>query len=165
MSNVPDGFEYHCLYCGKGENDVKTPVLNPGIFLCQGCEGSLMASFRGTVQTESINSKCVCSFCKKDQDDVETMVAKPGAAICSECVESFCDLLKDPDTGETTEPCRDCSFCSFVQRMPKMFLPYALPKALLGRRLVRGATHCICDDCLSLCDRIIRENKTTVDNF
>jgi ATP-dependent protease Clp ATPase subunit len=93
-----------------------------------------------------------CSFCGRHKDDVSVLMDGPGVMICDICVKSCTVELADPNAGETTEPHKECSFCSFLQNMP-----FIQPLGQEGRRLFRGLTHSICDDCLNTCNEAIQE--------
>jgi hypothetical protein len=66
--------------------------------------------------------------------------------------------MKDPDFGQATELHSECSFCSFVKTMPESMQGHMMPAGSKGRRLVRGSSHCICDDCLDVCMEIVDEH-------
>ena len=100
-----------------------------------------------------------CSFCSKDQNQVELLIEKPGMFICDECVESFSAGMKDPDFGQATELHSECSFCSFVKTLPVSMHGLTASAGNKGRRLVRGPTRCICDDCLDVCMEIVDEHR------
>ena len=105
-----------------------------------------------------------CSFCGKHEDDVVVLINGPGVLICDGCVHSYTKLSNDPQNGEKTDPQKECSFCSFLREMRRFELKFmqqfSVPPSG-GRRLFRGVTVCICNDCLDLCNEILLENKAS----
>ncbi|MGD9685312.1 MAG: ClpX C4-type zinc finger protein [Candidatus Obscuribacterales bacterium] len=100
------------------------------------------------------NSEKQCSFCNKSQDSVALLIEKPGLFICNECVAEFNRTVSNADISEEVEVDNDCSFCSFMRSHP--FLQ-ALVRP--GRRLIRGPRHSICNECLDVCNEILRDYK------
>ena len=77
-----------------------------------------------------------CSFCSRTQRKVPKLIAGPNVYICSDCVA----LARTWPAGD---PGRTCSFCG---------------KSAPGElRVVTKGTTSICEECLGLCDEIIRE--------
>ena len=81
-----------------------------------------------------------CSFCGRAQQEVAKLVAGPGVYICSGCVTLARSWEPLPYPG------RSCSFCG-------KWAPGEL-------RVVTRGTTSLCDECLDLCDEIIREELT-----
>jgi ATP-dependent protease Clp ATPase subunit len=78
-----------------------------------------------------------CSFCSRTQRQVPKLIAGPGVYICSDCVA----LART--WPPAAHPGRTCSFCG---------------KWTPGKgRLVTKGTTSICEECLDLCDEILRE--------
>ena len=78
-----------------------------------------------------------CSFCARTQRQVPKLIAGPGVYVCSDCVASARTWTP------AAYPGRSCSFCG-------KWAPDEL------RVVTRGQTS-ICEECLDLCDEIIRE--------
>ena len=76
-----------------------------------------------------------CSFCLRPQRQVQRLIAGPGVYICDDCVGRQARAM-----ATRGAPVQRCSFCG-------------QKRASLG---VGGATQ-ICEDCLDLCNRILRE--------
>jgi ATP-dependent protease Clp ATPase subunit len=77
-----------------------------------------------------------CSFCSRTQRKVPKLIAGPNVYICSDCVA----LARTWPAGD---PGRTCSFCG-------KWAPGEL-------RVVTKGTTSICEECLGLCEEIIRE--------
>jgi ATP-dependent protease Clp ATPase subunit len=77
-----------------------------------------------------------CSFCSRTQRKVPKLIAGPNVYICSDCVA----LARTWPAGD---PGRTCSFCG-------KWAPGEL-------RVVTKGTTSICEECLGLCDEILRE--------
>ena len=98
------------------------------------------------------STKVRCSFCNASQADVRKLIAGPGVYICEGCVASAGDVVATaaPAKGPrqvvlrpaATEP-HPCGFCGKV------------PSHV--REVVKGGRTRICDECVQLCDDIIRE--------
>ena len=78
-----------------------------------------------------------CSFCGRAQQEVAKLVSGPGVHICNGCVTLARSWEPLPYPG------RSCSFCG-------KWAPGEL-------RVVTRGTTSLCDECLDLCDEIIRE--------
>jgi ATP-dependent protease Clp ATPase subunit len=129
-----------------------------------------------------------CSFCGKSQGPSVVLIEKPGAVICNQCVYQFIEQLQDTNCGDQTERHKDCSFCSFMkdllsphdlveqlkgwepfnsiskdyeQDLVKCLADYKekRERSEAGRRLIRGATCSICDECVELCSEILSEQS------
>ena len=128
-------------------------------------------------QSDDGNSKPLyCSFCGKSQKEVEKLIAGPDVFICDACIE-FCNHTIKEETktskrgpvgrsppqrrlprardefqnkpsggGKRVEANEfDCSFCGKGQ--PEV------------RKLIPGPQVFICDECIELCNEIIREEE------
>jgi ATP-dependent protease Clp ATPase subunit len=78
-----------------------------------------------------------CSFCSRAQQQVPKLIAGPGVSVCSDCVASA------RTWPAASYPGRSCSFCG-------KWAPGELP-------VVTKRQTSICEECLDLCDEIIRE--------
>ena len=78
-----------------------------------------------------------CSFCSRAQQQVAKLIAGPGVYVCSGCVA----LARTWPAA--SYPGRSCSFCG-------KWAPGELPV------VTKGQTS-ICEECLDLCEEIIRE--------
>jgi len=78
-----------------------------------------------------------CSFCSRAQQQVPKLIAGPGVSVCSDRVASA------RTWPAASYPGRSCSFCG-------KWAPGELP-------VVTKGTNSICEECLDLCDEIIRE--------
>jgi ATP-dependent protease Clp ATPase subunit len=92
-----------------------------------------------------------CSFCGKDETQVRTLVAGPEALrICDECVELASSFLLGkavraaPFFGLADEKSARCSFCGAKKR--RIW------------RLLRGAGHVLCSECVELANLIASES-------
>ena len=77
------------------------------------------------------------SFCSRAQQQIPKLIAGPGVSVCSDCVASA------RTWPAASYPGRSCSFCG-------KWAPGELPV------VTKGQTS-ICEECLDLCDEIIRE--------
>jgi len=94
-----------------------------------------------------------CSFCGKEQDEVRKLIAGPSVYICNECVELCNDIIREEGLNDGRAP-RDgaakdkatrlyCSFCGKEQDEVRKF--------------IAGPSVFICNECIELCNDIIRE--------
>ena len=91
-------------------------------------------------------SRYRCSFCGRHQDNVDRLIAGLRVFICNECVEMSAQGVSDRSHfGEDVA----CSFCGKIE--PDVDW------------LVRGGAKpntFICDECVALCQEIMREPPT-----
>ena len=95
-----------------------------------------------------------CSFCGKSQKQVKKLIAGPSAYICDGCLRHVHTVLAAPGQVVSTpiagiqavegEPgAGQCSFC-------------AKPRNRVAAMASAGTTR-LCNECLALCDEIVRE--------
>jgi ATP-dependent protease Clp ATPase subunit len=95
-----------------------------------------------------------CSFCGKRQKQVKKLIAGPSAYICDGCMRHVHTVLAAPGQAVSTpiariQPVEDgpgagqCSFCG-------------KPRDRVAAMASAGTTR-ICNECLALCDEIVRE--------
>jgi len=110
---------------------------------------------------KQLEVKLECSYCGKSHREVRKLIAGPTVYICDECIKLCKHILAeeaqraDRTPDETTSPPKKpegakesgrtlcCSFCGKSQREVKS--------------LIAGPSVYICDECICLCNDIIRE--------
>ena len=99
--------------------------------------------------------KVRCSFCNVSQADTKKLIAGPGVYICEGCVNASCEVIATaaPAKGPrqviirpaASEP-HACSFCSKVPAQVE--------------EIAKGGRARICNECIALCEDILREELT-----
>ncbi|MDR2219542.1 MAG: hypothetical protein LBE24_03070 [Methylobacillus sp.] len=97
-----------------------------------------------------------CSFCGKSQHDVDSLISESGVYICNECVKACNDLVGKKLQGDSTIEASHQNhsgilFCAFCGRS-RYQVKYLFADD-------NGAFNLICDECIDLCNDIIRERK------
>ena len=99
---------------------------------------------------QRIHGTYLCTFCGKNQGEVSRLIAGPGGVyVCNECVHRFStnDALHTWQVAQTvagTSGANRCSFCGKPQKK--------VQRLVLGPDGVN-----ICDECLTLCQKIMAE--------
>lgn len=90
-----------------------------------------------------------CSFCGKSQDQTNRLIAGPGGVyVCGECIATFVGMERSPSGDQRKQA---CSFCGKKQNQVQFLVE--------GPRNVH-----ICGECIDLCQEIITEQQSIVDN-
>jgi ATP-dependent protease Clp ATPase subunit len=91
-----------------------------------------------------------CSFCGKRRREVFKLISGPRVFICDECVQLCRDILekdKKAPTPSSSETSRKLS-CTFCGKSGDQV-----------ERLIAGPTVYICEECVEMCEDIVREAR------
>jgi ATP-dependent protease Clp ATPase subunit len=122
----------------------------------------LLSGYSGSVD-EKPGTDLVCSFCGRSQHEVAKLIAGPGCYICDACVGLAGDVVSGGSPAHTrlgqvhAVPEQDglvrCPFCG-KQRY--------LVTGMAARPAETGGASgpaAICNECISLCNEIIAEER------
>lgn len=104
------------------------------------------------------NTKVRCSFCNVSQADTKKLIAGPGVYICENCVAAARTSFVEggPARGPRQVVLRPAALdephsCRFCGKAPGQVAAQG------GTGLVKGGRARICEECLDLCEDILRE--------
>lgn len=91
-----------------------------------------------------------CSFCEKKQSEVSRLIAGPQVYICNECITTCSQVIAEGEPiGKITlvpgkQADASCSFCG--------------KKPVEVNRIVGVPTARICNECIKICDEILKND-------